>query len=346
MAYGDISNFELTYLAKQAVDSTKKQYALLEQLDQNKSIKEVPGTDGTVSVPLILRAHSQTKEMASEDTLMDMTFTDVSDRGVWNFSACHTPIGISRVASKRNQGAESEDAWEARLKTVVETQMYQLNSRIVGNVSDHNKFSGVMSLNGLTGGVGQTGGLFTTGAFGSQTGSVGGVSKAANPATWQHQYASAGGAFATGGLDAVSLLIALCRKYSGKAPHIGLASQTCWQLFRKALRTDFGPMAVQVADTQKYGHQAFMFDGVPIDFDIDLGNAGASTTGLFSLALLNLEDLQLYHAPDSWFEVTMDGDDSKVYGTGFVGKLGAVSSDVALTTKRLTGHGVLVHGQA
>lgn len=348
MAYQDVVKLTKQFTVDEAYDNVKKENTLLTLIEGGKLKAENTGGGSRVDVPLVVRKHSAITMLDAEDTQIKIVGQNVSETASWQFQAGTAPILLGVAEKNRNSGQNAIDnILKVRSETTVQAIAQNINSRILGNSSEHTDFNKIMTFNGLTGGTGAAAltagtGMFASAAFGSQTHSVGGVSTALYPDAWQHQYATLDASFSVNGLDRISLLIQQCKKASGRFPGVGIFSQLAYQHLRKAIRADFGPLAVDTKLDAMFGFQTLHYDGIPILFDGELQNSGGSTTGLLSAVFLDLEVLKVYHSPDSWFAIS---EEVSGLSNGFAGDVSSVLVDMAFITQGLKGHAVVVNGE-
>jgi hypothetical protein len=158
-------------------------------------------------------------------------------------------------------------------------------------------------LNTLNGAV--AGGFFECAAFGAQTNSVGGISKAAFPADYQNQFlsATAGGlAFSTDGIEQLTDLYvqAQLRNPDGGAPNLILCSPLMYRNYKKLL---FNNERFIDEKTLDGGKLALAFHGAMMYVDPNLPVAGSGVGNTVSAYLLDTKHTKL--AMDSGADFTM-----------------------------------------
>ena len=169
-------------------------------LDNCKKMGGIEYEDGGIKIqrPLALAEHSQITELNTGYEPVNLAVNDVLEPAVYNWADFTAPIVITKKEEMENKGEKAiVKIVEARMRSVMGMLRRELNKQIL--VGNSTKLTQVNTLNG------DLGGFLEAEAPGSQTNSVGGVSKNTYQGTpgWQNQLADCGAAFGTDGILAM-----------------------------------------------------------------------------------------------------------------------------------------------
>jgi hypothetical protein len=169
-------------------------------LDNCKKFGGVEYEDGGIKIqrPLALAEHSTITQLQTGYEPVNLAVNDVLEPAVYNWCDFTAPIVITKKEELENKGEKAiVKIVEARMRSVMGMLRRELNKQILIGTS-----TVLTDLNTLNGDVG---GFLEAEDAGSQTNSVGGVSKATWSGTsgWQNQLADCGGAFGTNGILAM-----------------------------------------------------------------------------------------------------------------------------------------------
>lgn len=141
---------------------------------------------GRIRVPVVLKDHSQGTALVTGYEALNMAVQNPLSSAVYDFAHVVKPITISNKDELENRGNKAiVNYLNVLVKQTVGSLLRDMESQIFAGTS---AFSGeLQSLNG------DAGGAFEAVAFGSQVNTVGGLSKAANPTTWQNQWLDGSG---------------------------------------------------------------------------------------------------------------------------------------------------------
>jgi len=156
--------------------------------------------DGGIKIqrPLALQLHSSITQLQTGYEPVNLAVSDVLEPAIYNWADFTAPIVITKKEELENQGEKAiVKIVEARMRSVMGMLRRELNKQILLGTST--VLSDVNTLNG------DVGGFLEAEAPGSQTNTVGGVSKATfqNTPGWQNQIADCGAAFGTSGILAM-----------------------------------------------------------------------------------------------------------------------------------------------
>jgi hypothetical protein len=252
--------------------------------------------------PVILDRHSNATALDSGYEEIDLTFRDASRPAVYDWAHVVHPIGISGEEEMINAGkAQVIKMLTLRGEAVANEAMRDLTKQIVqGSVTAYtNKWN---TLNGvdLT-----TTGFLENAAVGSQSATVGGLSKATYAATrgWQNQRATASGAFNANGLNALyTIKTDILAASPLGPPDIILASKAGYVNLKRSLQAYERYVDEKSVDG---GYMVGMWDGVKIEVEPQLPDAGTNTTANpISFMFLNSKDILILWDPSGFFEIS------------------------------------------
>ena len=169
-------------------------------LDSCKKFGGIEYEDGGIKIqrPLALAEHSHITQLQTGYEPVSLAVNDVLEPAIYNWCDFTAPIVITKKEELENKGEKAiVKIVEARMRSVMGMLRRELNKQVLIGTS-----TVLTDLNTLNGDVG---GFLEAEDAGSQTNSVGGVSKTTYQTTagWQNQLANVGGAFSTGGILAM-----------------------------------------------------------------------------------------------------------------------------------------------
>lgn len=341
----EITNDGLVFLRDKAINQQIIKKPLLSSWQERgeKSIKKIAA--GT-SYDLVLstKSHYEGVELTAETTTVPVTFKQIDVRASFPWSMMHYDVLIGDLAKALNQG-QPVSIWEDRMNDVLDVGMGDLECKAAFNGkyradSTSVKYGTMTTLNGTAAGLGSATGLFEGLAYGSQTNTVGGVSKVNNP-SYQHHFQSAGGAFGTSraGVRALESLIIDAGQFGG-APHLNLFSRNGLLNLRTQLEGT-NELYVGTSKVKDFIAPDIKFMGIPCKSSFQLANTGGSTVNQITAYVLNLDDIHLAVLKNYWFAVSgkVDGLMSQFAGEGC-----KIQTTVALGALRLNTSGLLGYG--
>jgi hypothetical protein len=224
---------------------------------------------------------------------VSMAVQEISQQAQYDYSRVVRPVLISGKEETSNRGEKAIiQLAEARHKAAIAAMMRELNRQIVqGGVS---AFSSVTSLNGNTGFGGGATGLLEANAVGSQTNTVGGLTRG-SVVGLNNQFLDGGGVTA----DIIKNLYTLEARASTLLPaggdggrfHLTLASMEAYAAYRNGLFANERFIDVKSLDAS--GVQSLAFSSGVMMPDRDIGFGQTSTTVENSFMLLNLDGIFL-----------------------------------------------------
>ena len=253
-----------------------------------------------VVVPLGFGEHSSTTRMQTGYERIDLSVEDVFQPAVYDWAHVVRPIAISSEEELVNQGdAAIISILESRVKMTANALKREYVKQIVqGSVTGWDDWG---TLNGVDDGSG----YLEEGAAGSgQTNSVGGVSKTTFSAKtgWNNQSFDGADSFNSNGLAGLyDLMVEINAVSPSGAPNVILASRSGFKNLKRALSA-----SERYIDTAKLdgGRVSQTWDGVPIDVEYFMPNAGTtSTTSQVSFYMLNMNDIYTLWDPKGFFDL-------------------------------------------
>jgi hypothetical protein len=140
---------------------------------------------------------------------------------------------------------------------------------------------------------------------GSQAASVGGVSKStfSSKTGWNNQYFDGSDSFNSNGLAGLYDLLVEINAVSAEGnPNVILASRSGFKNLKRSLQASERYMDEKSLDG---GKMSTMFQGVPIDVEYYMPNAGAqSSTTEASFYMLNMNDIYTLWDPKGFFDLS------------------------------------------
>lgn len=262
--------------------------------------KAQPSQEGGSRIiqPVTLAVHSNTTALDSGYERIDLSAADVSRPAVYDFAHVVKPVVISMEEELINAGKARVIAMaEMRTKSVANEMRREFVKQLVaGGVPQwQNKWS---TLNG----VDYAAGFLEENAVGSQTNSVGGLSKTTYALTtgWQNQTYDGAGSFNANGLAGLYDIKVETNAVSASGPlDIILASKNGFKNLKRSLQAQERYMDESKLDG---GRMAQFWDGVRIEVEPQMPNAGTSTTANpISFYFLNSKDIYVMWDPMGYF---------------------------------------------
>lgn len=262
--------------------------------------KAQPSQEGGSRIiqPVTLAVHSNTTALDSGYERIDLSAADVSRPAVYDFAHVVKPVVISMEEELINAGKARVIAMaEMRTKSVANEMRREFVKQLVaGGVPQwQNKWS---TLNG----VDYATGFLEENAVGSQTNSVGGLSKSTYALTtgWQNQTFDGAGSFNANGLAGLYDLKVETNAVSASGPiDIILASKNGFKNLKRTLQANERYMDDSKLDG---GRMAQFWDGVRIEVEPQMPNAGTSTTANpISFYFINSKDIYVMWDPMGYF---------------------------------------------
>lgn len=262
--------------------------------------KAQPSQEGGSRIiqPVTLAVHSNTTALDSGYERIDLSAADVSRPAVYDFAHVVKPVVISMEEELINAGKARVIAMaEMRTKSVANEMRREFVKQLVaGGVPQwQNKWT---TLNGID----YSTGMLEENAVGSQTNSVGGLSKSTYALTtgWQNQTFNGAGSFNANGLAGLYDLKVETNAVSASGPiDIILASKNGFKNLKRTLQANERYMDDSKLDG---GRMAQFWDGVRIEVEPQMPNAGTTTTASpISFYFINSKDIYVMWDPMGYF---------------------------------------------
>lgn len=330
----DVLSSTLRIVKDQEVDNLFKSTPLLEKIREKGGVEEVDG-GSTIDRALILAEHSSITQLSTGYEPVSLAVADAMRNASYNFCDFVAPIVITRKEELANKGDRAiVKIAEARLKSVMGMLKREFEKQAVAGSSTI--LTDMTSLNGASG---LTTGMFEAVAFGSQTNTVGGISKAAFPTSYQNQFTDAGGALSIG---ALTDLYIQCQIFSPtSAPNLILASANMYKTYKNLLFAQEFYMKETVLDG---GRLALAFNGAMMYVEPFLPatvTAGANAGDPISAYFLNTDYLKLVVDKDANFELS-----DFEHVSGYASRSAQIMTRAQLVTDHLACQGILIDGEA
>ncbi len=330
----DVLSSTLRIVKDQEVDNLFKATPLLEKIREKGGVEEVDG-GSTIDRALILAEHSSITQLSTGYEPVSLAVADAMRNASYNFCDFVAPIVITRKEELANKGDRAiVKIAEARLKSVMGMLKREFEKQAVAGSSTI--LTDMSSLNGASG---LTTGMFEARTFGTQTNTVGGISKSAFPTAYQNQFTDAGGSLSIA--DLTDLYIQ-CQIFSPtSAPNLILASANMYKSYKNLLFAQEFYMKETVLDG---GRLALAFNGAMMYVDPFLPvsvTAGPSAGDAISAYFLNTEYLKLVVDKDANFELS-----DFEHVSGYASRSAQIMTRAQLVTDHLACQGILIDGEA
>lgn len=333
MISNDILSTTLRALMPDAIDNLFRTTPILSKMKELGGIEELDGGQ-RVEVPVHLVEHSNVTQLSTGYEPTSLSVADPLRPAIYEWCDFTAPVIITKKEETSNKGPRAVvKIAEERMKGVMRSLKQEASRQLIAGSSA--TLTELSSLNGFDAATGFLEEL----AYGSQTNTVGQLAKSSFPASWQNQVDTAGGAFATNGLDAMARIAIQIQTY---APEGGLglvlASPASYALYRSTLQLqERYTMADKSVDG---GRMSLLFHGAPVEIEPNLGFTASAGT-IVSMYFLNPTLLKIYTDKDAWFEL---GDFSDV--TGYVSRSANVFSRLQIGASHLASQGALLNAEA
>jgi hypothetical protein len=329
----DLLSSTLYSIRDNFVDELFKKTAFLDNAKKQGGIEY---EDGGIKVqrPLNIVEHSSITELPTGYEPVNIAVNDVLRPAVYDWTDFVAPIAISKKEELENSGEKAiVKIVESRTKNVFGLLRREANKQILAGTS-----TALPSLGSLNGVV-LTTGFFENLAPGSQTNTVGGVSKTTFQSTkgWQNQRQTAASSFSGNGLAAMDLIYISANEV---APMGGIsliiASIAAMANYKRQLFANERYVDPKVLDG---GRMALAYAGAMMEQDSDMPtNAGVGTDEC-SMYFLNFDGVKLVIHEDADFAVLPFVD-----GQGTTARIAHIYSKMSLVADHLGSCGVLIDG--
>lgn len=327
----DILASTLRILARDAKDSTFRAIALLDAVQRAGNIEEVSG-GSYVDIPLVLTDHSTITQLSTGYESVSLAVKDVMRTGSSIWADFTAPVVITKKEQLSNKGERAIlKIAETRMKQVVGMLRRETNKQIVAGNSTI-----LTDLNTLNGAV--SGGFLHGAAFGSQSGTVQGISKAAFPQSYQNQYVDAGGTLT---INEMQQILVQTKVFGAEGDvDILLASPNSYSAYRSLLEDNERYTSIKEMQDMS-GRLALVFGGAAVYIEPSLSGVLASDGNPLSQYFLNSKLFNLYTDPDAFYEV-----EPMQSIPGYAAMGADIMVRCQLTASSLSGLGILTDGEA
>jgi len=253
--------------------------------------------------PLGFGEHSKTTRLQTGYERIDLSVSDVFQPAVYDMAHVVRPVAISAEEELTNQGdAAILSILENRVTSVANALKRDYVKHMVqGKVAEWDDWN---TLNGID----VTNGFLEPAAAGggSQTASVGGVSKStfSSKTGWNNQFFDGSDSFNSNGLAGLYDLMVEINAVSAQGnPNVILASRAGFKNLKRSLQASERYMDEKSLDG---GKMSTTFQGVPIDVEYFMPNVTGETSATTeaSFYLLNMNDIYTLWDPKGYFDLS------------------------------------------
>lgn len=302
----DVVASTLEHIISQETEALKRRHAFLDYADKFDGI--IKNQDGRqILQPVSVRDHSSiTYHTSGGFEATNDAINSILENATYPWACWSNPVMISLAESMSNQGDLAIlDILQLRTESAMQKMGRDMNAQILSD-SLGISTTGLNSLYGETASV--TTGFLEGKVKASQGNSVGGLSKSTyNVPGWTNAFATASGAFATNGLDAMdSIFTQISSVHVGPRPvDCIIASEASFKLYKKALQANERyTSADKVLDG---GRMDLAFGGAPMAPDLSLTVSAWSGDDIISMYFINFDGVKLYFQPKGHFELVDSG---------------------------------------
>jgi len=330
----DILSSTLRILKDKEVDNLHRTTPVISALEKNGGIETVDGGQ-RYEHPVILTEHSSMTQLSTGYEPVSLSVTDPLRLAKFDWCDFVAPIVVTRKEELSNKGPRAIiKIAEARFKSVMGMLRREVEKQLIAGTST--RLTDLQTFNGFDAATG----WFEELAFGTQANTVGELSKAAYPVSWQNQVGDVAGAFATNGLDKMADVMIEAQTYAPEGDiSMVLASPASYRLYKKELQQQERYFS---ATEQKLdgGKLALAYDGATMLIEPNLGFTASAGTKV-SMYFLNPGLLKLVYDKDAKFEM---GDFEHV--SGYASRAANIVVRMQLVCSHLAGHGAIVNAEA
>jgi hypothetical protein len=266
--------------------------------------KGQPTEDGgsRIIIPVALAEHGSDTQLTHGYEEIDISVADGFRPAVYTWAHTVRTAAISGEEERLNGGSKTKiiDLASSRVKMISEEMRRRFTQQIIaGNVSQWSNWN---TLNGID----RSGGFLEEDADGSQTNSVGGLSKSTYAAVpgWQNRLFDGATSFNANGLIGLYTLLVKIRQRSPSGdPDVILASEAAFINLKRAMQANERYLTEKDLDA---GRKCQVFDGIPINVEtympVSTTYGGASSaTNPMSFAIINSKDIHVIWDSDIGF---------------------------------------------
>jgi hypothetical protein len=326
----DILASTLRILRDREVDNTFRAIPLMDAVNTLGNVEDVDG-GSYIDSPVILTDHSTITQLSTGYEAVSLAVKDPLRTASYSWCDATAPVVITRKEELSNKGERAIiRIAEARLKQTMGMFKREIEKQIIAGSSTI--LTDLESLNG----VGAATGWFEEGAFGTQTNTVGGISKAGFPTSWQNQVQD--GSFAANGLKKMQQLLIDCQQFAPEGDvDLILASPISYGLYKDELQ-QLERYVSSAEQRDMAGRLALAFNGAKMLIEPNLGFASGGTD--VSMYFLNSRLFNIYFDRDAKFEL---GDMESI--SGYAAMSAQIAVRMQICSSNLSGHGLLVNAE-
>jgi hypothetical protein len=328
----DILASTLRILRDREVDNTFRIIPLLDAVNRLGNVEDVDG-GSYIDAPVILTDHSTITQLTTGYEAVSLAVKDPMRTASYSWCDAAAPIVITRKEELSNKGERAIiRIAEARLKQTMGMFKREVEKQVIAGSSTI--LTDLQTLNGLDAATG----WFEELAFGSQTNTVGGISKTAFPTSWQNQIQN--GSFAANGLKKMQQLLIDCQQFAPEGDvDLILASPISYGLYKDELQ-QLERYTSATEERNMAGRLALQFNGAAMYIEPNLGFTGSGGVNKMSMYFLNTKLFNIYFDKDAKFEL---GDMETI--SGYAAMSAQIALRMQVTTANLSGHGILINAE-
>lgn len=328
----DILASTLRILRDREVDNTFRIIPLLDAVNRLGNVEDVDG-GSYIDAPVILTDHSTITQLTTGYEAVSLAVKDPMRTASYSWCDAAAPIVITRKEELSNKGERAIiRIAEARLKQTMGMFKREVEKQVIAGSSTI--LTDLQTLNGLDAATG----WFEEAAFGSQTNTVGGISKTAFPTSWQNQIQN--GSFAANGLKKMQQLLIDCQQFAPEGDvDLILASPISYGLYKDELQ-QLERYTSATEERNMAGRLALQFNGAAMYIEPNLGFTGSGGVNKMSMYFLNTKLFNIYFDKDAKFEL---GDMETI--SGYAAMSAQIALRMQVTTANLSGHGILINAE-
>ena len=336
----DVLASTLRILRDREVDNTFRTIPLLDAVKAKGNIEKVNG-GSKVNHPVILAEHSSITQLSTGYESVNLAVKDPLRTAEFNWCDFVAPVVVTEKEQLTNKGDRAViRIAEARLKSVMGMLQREWCKQVVKGNSTVLTELNTLNGEGTAAVAKNINGFLETETFNNQTNTVGGIVKSDFKQSWQNQVATAGGAFSTNGLQAMSRLMIETQTYAPEGEvDIILASPKSYEEYRASLTAQerYSSME-QIRGTS--GKLGLLYNGAMMYIEPNLGFTSAGGDPI-SMYFLNSKLFNVYFDQDAFFEM---GEMKAI--SGYAAMSSNIMTRTQLAISHLAGQGVLINAEA
>ena len=289
----DVLSSTMRILLDEEVDNLFKAVPLLEEMRSSGGVETYDGGQ-KLDVPLILAEHSSITQLSNGYEPVNLAVKDALRNASFNWCDFVAPVVITKKEELSNKGPKAiVSIAEARMKSVMGLLQREVEKQLIAGSS-----TVLTDLNTLRASstARANGGFLAGAAYGSQTGTVGGIDTSTFT-TFQNQYKRSG----TLSISDMTELYINCQAYTpgGGAPNLIIASAETYKDYKGLLFANERFMAESQLDG---GRLALMFHGARMYYDPFLDSVTDGSQDIRAY-FLNTDYIKLAFDSDAQFEM-------------------------------------------